>query len=116
MDHDCCKNEKEIKQFTCPMHPEISEDSPGICHECGMNLILAGIKKEHKDHKEHDKHAGHSTEAFLRKFWVSLILSVPVVAYSDILHQLFGWSAPAFYGSAYVPAVLGSIIFFYGGW
>ncbi len=25
--------------YTCPMHPEIHEDKPGICPECGMKLV-----------------------------------------------------------------------------
>ncbi|MDP2594095.1 MAG: heavy metal translocating P-type ATPase [bacterium] len=62
-----------------------------------------------------DKHAGHHTEDFLRKFWVVAALSVPVILYSPILDTLFGWSAPAFPGSAYLPLALGSIVFFYGG-
>jgi len=53
---------------------------------------------------------------FLRKFWVSLGLTIPVVLYSGILDQLFGFKMPSFPGSQYIPAVLGSIIFFYGGW
>lgn len=64
----------------------------------------------------YNKHEGHSTEAFLRKFWVSLALTIPVVLYSDILQNLFGWRAPEFTGSMYVPLVLGSAVFFYGGW
>ena len=101
------------------MHPEIQESSPGMCPECGMAFVPTKIKTEHKEHQTHDghdAHAGHSTEAFLKKFWASLILSVPVVIYSDILFQLFEWSPPAFKGSLYIPAILGSIIFFYGGW
>ncbi len=125
--HNCNHHEsKNINQpayntgsvFTCPMHPEISQEIPGMCPECGMSLVKA-ITKNQKTitkHDGHDAHAGHSTEAFLRKFWVSAALSVPVVLYSDILNQLFGWSAPAFYGSAYIPAVLGSVIFVGGGW
>src|SRR3989338_2374487 len=63
-----------------------------------------------------DKHAGHSTEMFLRKFWVSLILTVPVVLYADVFQKVFRWQAPEFIGSNYLPLVLGSIVFFYGGW
>src|SRR3989344_6130257 len=109
----------EDQKYTCPMHPEIHESSPGMCPECGMAFVPTKIKTEHKEHQTHDghdAHAGHSTEAFLKKFWASLILSVPVVIYSDILFQLFEWSPPAFKGSLYIPAILGSIIFFYGGW
>ena len=98
--------------YTCPMHPEIQRSQPGMCPECGMNLVPAKTPM----HAEHDKHAGHSTNAFKQKFWVSLVLSVPVVLYSDIVATLTGWNPPAFPGAHYVPAVLGSVIFFYGGW
>ena len=98
------------------MHPEVMQERPGICPECGMNLVPAKDAGKHAHgHEGHDKHAGHSTAMFLRKFWVSTALSVPVVLYSSILNTLFGFTAPAFPGSAYVPLALGSIVFFYGG-
>src|SRR3989344_5704970 len=109
------------KIYTCPMHPEIRQDKPGLCAECGMNLIPATDAGDaHHEHNEknpetHDKHAGHSTNIFKIKFWVSLVLSVPIVAYSEVVQELLGYGAPAFYGSAYLPLVLASIIFFYGG-
>lgn len=62
-------------------------------------------------HTGHDKHAGHHTEDFLKKFWVVLALTVPLILYSDLL----AWSPPAFAGSQYLQLVLGSIVFFYGG-
>lgn len=98
------------------MHPEIMQERPGICPECGMNLVPADRANDHDhSHDWHDRHAGHSTAMFLRKFWVSSVLSIPVVLYSSILNILFGFSAPAFPGSAYIPLILGSIVFFYGG-
>lgn len=96
------------------MHPEIQKDSPGICPECGMNLIPA--KKKPDNHSQYDKHAGHSTRVFLRKFWVSLAFTIPVILYSDILQSIFNWTAPRFDGSKYLPLAFGSIVFFYGGW
>jgi P-type Cu2+ transporter len=116
--HNHAHNHGSMKSYTCPMHPEIKQDMPGICPECGMNLIAISNSRQEtiKKGDGYDKHAGHSTEIFLKKFWVNLALSVPVVAYSSILYQLFGWRAPAFFGSGYIPAVLGSIVFFYGGW
>jgi Cu2+-exporting ATPase len=77
----------------------------------------------HKDHghvhgagaESHDTHAGHHTEDFLKKFWVVLVLTVPIILYSDLPEVFLGWSAPHFPGSMYVQAVLGSIVFFYGG-
>ncbi|MBI2004911.1 heavy metal translocating P-type ATPase [Patescibacteria group bacterium] len=101
--------------YTCPMHPEIRQDKPGMCPECGMQLVPAKKKKADMDNGTHDKHAGHSTAMFLRKFWVSLILTIPVVLYADVLKTIFKWSLPAFPGLEYMPLVLGSIVFFYGG-
>ena len=100
--------------YTCPMHPEIRQEKPGMCPECGMNLVPEKQKKE-ASHGGHDKHAGHSTALFFRKFWISLALTIPVVLYADVIEKTFKWSAPDFPGSAYLPLALGSIVFFYGG-
>lgn len=98
------------------MHPEVRQDTPGMCPECGMQLVPAKKKKNDGVHGTHDKHAGHSTAMFLRKFWVSLILTIPVVLYADVLKTILKWSLPSFPGQEYMPLVLGSIVFFYGGW
>lgn len=120
-------NTKEI--YTCPMHPEVQRDTTGICPKCGMTLVL--VKKEvamnvdhsmrdtkkplHDDHSV-SRHAGHSTAMFFRKFWVSLILTIPVVLYADVIEKIFKWSPPEFLGSSYMPLLFGSVVFFYGGW
>jgi P-type Cu2+ transporter len=67
-------------------------------------------------HDGHGKHEGHNPVDFLRKFWFSLILTIPILAYSELAERFFGWRAPAVYGSEYVSLVLGSVIFFYSGW
>jgi Cu2+-exporting ATPase len=53
---------------------------------------------------------------FKRPFWVSLVLTVPVLIYSDLLQGLLGYTAPTFPGSGYIGLVFGSIIYWYGGW
>ncbi len=63
----------------------------------------------------HDKHAGHSVAMFRDKFWLSLILTVPVLIWSMDPQEWLGYMAPMFPGSMYLPAVLGTIVFFYGG-
>ncbi len=63
----------------------------------------------------HDTHTGHHAEDFLKKFWVVLALTVPIILYSDLPQAFLDWSAPAFPGSNYLQLVLGSIVFFYGG-
>lgn len=67
------------------------------------------------EHQEHDKHAGHSVAMFKDKFWLSLILTIPVLAYSEMIQQWLNFTPPAFPGSQYVPFVFSTIIFFYGG-
>lgn len=67
------------------------------------------------DHQEHDKHAGHSVAMFKDKFWISLLLTLPVLAYSEMIQQWLNFTPPGFPGSEYVPFGLGTIIFFYGG-
>ncbi len=117
-------NHSDKELYTCPMHPEVLQDKPGMCPECGMNLIPERKKKGAMDHGEHNtstslsagKHAGHSTSMFFRKFWTSLVLTIPVVLYADVVEKIFKWSPPAFPGSDYLPLILGSIVFFYGGW
>ena len=114
--HNTTQEKESGTIYTCPMHPEIRQDKPGMCPECGMQLVPAKKKKTDMNHGTHDKHVGHSTAMFLRKFWVSLILTIPVVLYADVLKTIFKWSLPAFPGLEYMPLVLGSIVFFYGGW
>jgi Cu2+-exporting ATPase len=52
---------------------------------------------------------------YRRRFWISLILAVPVVVYSDTIQDWFGYTAPAFSLDGWVAPVLGTAIFVYGG-
>ena len=63
----------------------------------------------------HDKHAGHSVAMFRDKFWLSLALTIPVVLLSHDIQEWFGYSIPMLPGIEFVPAILGTIVFLYGG-
>ena len=63
----------------------------------------------------HDKHAGHHTEDFLKRFWICLGLTIPVLLLSHMIQQWLGFEIK-FTGDKYVLLALGSIIYFYGGW
>ena len=52
---------------------------------------------------------------FRDRFYVSLVLTIPVVLYSGILRTLFGIEPPPFPGSNFVPLVISTFVFFYGG-
>lgn len=113
--------------YTCPMHPEVRQEKQGMCSECGMSLVKARNNvKQNAEHRRNGqdkpfdsaqgKHAGHSTQMFLQKFWVSFVLTIPVVLYADVVGEIFKWSPPDFQGSEYLSFALGSVVFFYGGW
>ncbi|MEX0599788.1 MAG: heavy metal translocating P-type ATPase [Rhodothermales bacterium] len=70
----------------------------------------------HDNHTGHDKHAGHSVAMFRSKFWLSLVLTLPVVFWSAHIQEIVGFQAPEFPGSAWIPPVFGTIVFVYGGW
>ena len=69
----------------------------------------------HTDHESHDSHAGHDPAMFRDRFWLSLGLSLPVVFWSEMVQEWFGYSAPTFPGSDWIAPVLGTAIFLYGG-
>jgi len=52
---------------------------------------------------------------FRDKFWLSLVLTIPVVVLSHDVQMWFGYSVPSFPGSDYLPAILGTVVFLYGG-
>jgi Cu2+-exporting ATPase len=66
-------------------------------------------------HGSHDRHAGHSVAMFRDKFWLSLALTIPVVFWSTDVQHWLGYTAPSFPGSGFIPAILGTIVFVYGG-
>src|SRR6188508_3124808 len=72
----------------------------------------------HAGHAEagaHDRHAGHSVAMFRDKFWITLLLSIPTLLWSGMVQHMFGFSAPTFPGSSYIPALFGIAVYFYGG-
>jgi P-type Cu2+ transporter len=88
-------------------------------HRVGTTDHRAGANESHQaashDRAGHDKHAGHSVAMFRDKFWLSLALTVPIVIWSPDLQAWLGYSAPTFPGSDLLPAVLGTVVFLYGG-
>ncbi|MBC8092613.1 MAG: HAD-IC family P-type ATPase, partial [Pseudonocardia sp.] len=60
----------------------------------------------------HD-HADHAAQ-FRDRFWLSLVLAVPVVVTSPMLAGLLGYAVPGW--AAWIAPVLGSVLYVYGGW
>jgi P-type Cu2+ transporter len=82
---------------------------------------------EHRQHAEPDEHGGHGgghgghgghgdhAAQFRDRFWLSLVLTVPVVLYSEMVQEWLRFTPPQFPGSQWVAPVLGTIVFLYGG-
>src|SRR5258708_40341607 len=66
-------------------------------------------------HMGYDRHAGLSVAMFRDKFWLSFALTIPVVFWSTDVQHWFGYTAPSFPGSKFIPAILGTVVFVYGG-
>ena len=69
---------------------------------------------EERSGHEHVGHVGH-VDVYRRRFWICLILAIPVVLYSEMIQDWFGFTPPQFPASGSVAPVLGTVIFFYGG-
>ena len=65
-------------------------------------------------HEGHDHHAMMIND-FKKRFWISLILTIPVLLLSDMIQHWFDFEMK-FPGEKYVLLILSSYIFFYGGW
>src|SRR5215471_1839559 len=67
------------------------------------------------DQQGHDRHTGHSVAMFRDKFWLSLGLTIPTAIWSPDVQHWLGYTAPRFPGSTFIPAILGTVVFIYGG-
>ena len=70
--------------------------------------------QEHSGHGGHGDHGGHAA-GFRRRFWWSLVLSLPVVATSHMVMDWLGYELDL-PGLDLVGPVLGSVIYFWAGW
>jgi Cu2+-exporting ATPase len=82
---------------------------------------------DHGPHSQHDGHDGHDghddhggmhedhEQMFRRRFFVSTLLSIPVLLYSEMLQEWLGFSVPAFPGSEWINPAFAVIVFAYGG-
>ncbi len=71
--------------YTCPMHPGIRQDHPGICPKCGMALEPVMPSLEDEDNPE--------LADFTRRFWWTLPFTVVVLALAMAGHRL-QWLVP----------------------
>ena len=94
--------------YTCPMHPEVQQIGPGSCPKCGMALEPMMPSLDDDD--------GGELTAMTRRFWLLVVLTVPVFALAMGPH-LFGWRLPSPWGdvTGWVEALLATAVVLWGG-
>ena len=68
-------------------------------------------------HKGHDEHHAHMVADFRKRFWISILFTLPILVLSPMIQTFLGVRETVrFPGDSYVLFILASIVFFYGGW
>ncbi|MET4901616.1 copper-translocating P-type ATPase [Paenarthrobacter sp. CC6] len=112
-DHHHTHHPSQVSEADWESQP-VPEGLASPVHEHHGHLSGHEDRDDHAVHS-HGQHAGHSTAMFKDRFWLTLALSVPVVYFSPMFGHLLGYMPPEFPGSAWIPPVLGTVIFLYGG-
>ena len=124
--HTSSKSEEQPQHAQHNMHAEHKEEHMARGHE------MPSPTKDAKEHEAmgHDMKAGHGMKGmserehhammiadFRRRFWVSLILTVPILALSPLVQRFLGLEGLiSFPGDSYVLFALSSTVYCYGGW
>ena len=94
---------------------EVHEHAAENAHASHMDRAGQGVPQRHEsEHAGHVNHSGHE-DMFRRRFWVSLLLSIPVLLYTPMLQMWFGFMMPQFPGSFWIAPLFSVIVFLYGG-
>ncbi len=119
--HEITKNNNDTVHHNDSMH--IEQMTHHKQHEHGDHPIQNNMQSKritkadhvkHEGHTAHVNHTGHE-EMFRKRFWVSLLLSIPVLLFSPSIQGWLGFSTPDFPGSRWILPLFSTIIFFYGG-
>src|SRR5450631_2781434 len=92
--------------YTCPMHPEIRQEGPGVCPKCGMALEPEMPSAEADESPE--------LRDFSRRFWWTL----PLTGAAFILAMFGDFLFPAFPAAArsWTELVLATPVVLWAGW
>jgi len=110
-------------------HDEVAKKAYAIYEKEGHpqghaeeNWLEAETQLQHagsdpSDHQDHQDHHSRMVADFRKRFWISLVLTLPILVLSPMLQTLVGLrEAIRFPGDVYVLFGLASAVFWYGGW
>jgi P-type Cu2+ transporter len=112
MEHD---QHKPVKVPEKDIHADHAHHTVAaeIQHDMHADHAAHGMGNE-SEHAGHVDHSGHE-DLFRKRFWVSLLLSIPVLLYTPMLQMWFGFRLPEFAGSQWIMPLFSVIVFLYGG-
>lgn len=68
----------------------------------------------YQEHNHHTHHI-HMVEDFKKRFWISLVFTIPILLLSPMIQEFLGFKEISFAGSLYVLFILSSFVYLYGG-
>lgn len=89
------------KEYTCPMHPQITQQTPGSCSICGMALEQSGGTLETTENAEYKN--------MRLRFWIGLSLTIPLFLFTLLQIPFFGYSS-------WMQAALATPVVLWSGW
>ncbi len=103
-----------------PLDPKAAMAEHDHAHDHAHHGLHEEAGSMHASHGAHTAAGGHDhagmIEQFRRRFWVALILTVPILWLSPMVRHVVGLSESPFAGSEYVLLGFSSVVFVYGGW
>jgi len=111
-------NEHHHDQMNHEHHQHHTMNNPAYSNHKDHQAHEMMMHKEH-NHTGHDHsaHHAHMIKDFRKRFWISLIVTIPILILSPLIQHFLGFrEAFSFAGQSYLLFALSSFVFFYGGW
>ena len=127
-DHPTNKSDaSKTKPVSTPAHDAVAKEAYALYEKEGhpqghdkQNWLAAEAKMSghgSDEHKGHGNHHAHMAADFRKRFWIALVLTLPILVLSPMLQSLVGLRETIrFPGDIYVLFAFASAVFWYGGW
>jgi Cu2+-exporting ATPase len=97
-----------------PTNANIRDEHTSLTQQVATQHTAHGQHMEHHEQMGGMDHTDHE-QMFRRRFWICLLLTIPVLLFSPMIQTWFGFRIPEFPGSQFIAALFAVVIFLYGG-